>query len=159
VTVVFLLAATGCWADVELPRALSEGMALQRDSKVMIWCTADPGTKVRIQFRGDQFVTGVDTLGQWTVSLGPYPAGGPYEMVAPGRNSFVLHNILIGDVWRASGQSNMSFPVEHVANTGETIERDDLPKVRLFNVEDETATHPKRCSFGRLACCHSENCR
>src|SRR5262245_12290828 len=90
------LAANIARADVRLPRLIGDSMVLQRDSKINLWGWADPGERVRIEFQGKQATTKADRRGRWSVSLGPYVAGGPYEMSVAGRNTLTLQNILIG---------------------------------------------------------------
>jgi hypothetical protein len=93
---VALSASHACVADIRLPAVIGDAMVLQRDSKIRLWGWADPAA---------------DPSGHWSVSLGPYPAGGPYEMSIVGKNSVKLSDILIGDVWVASGQSNMELQI------------------------------------------------
>ena len=102
-----LLSANVSRADVQLPALVGSGMVLQRDAKIQIWGWADPREEVRIDFQGQYVRVRADRNGRWSTSLGPYPAGGPYDMTVAGKNRLTLKDILIGDVWLASGQSNM----------------------------------------------------
>lgn len=99
------------FANVRLPQIIGDGMVLQRDSPVRIWGWASPGEKVRIEFLNAAYTTHAGNDGRWSATIGPLSAGGPFTMNVVGRNQISLHNILVGDVWLASGQSNMEMPV------------------------------------------------
>src|SRR5690242_1636363 len=105
-----ILLTSLAWADVRLPRLVGDHMVLQRDAKIAIWGWADAGESVRIDFRGKRVTVRADQNGRWSASLGPFLAGGPYDMLVAGKNRLELHDILLGDVWLASGQSNMEAP-------------------------------------------------
>src|SRR5580700_4028298 len=149
--VISQLAAVGAAsADVRLPRLVGDHMVLQRDSKVAIWGRADPGDQIRIAFHGKQLKTKADRAGNWSISVGPYPAGGPYDMVIVGKNKVTVHDVLIGDVWLASGQSNMEFtlgrgPEDYmvgVANEDQEIADTTYPELRLFKVNRAVRFNP-----------------
>ena len=144
---VSLLAANASRAEVQLPALVGSGMVLQRDAKIRIWGWADPREEVRIDFQGKHVKVSADQTGRWSTSLGPYPAGGPYEMTVAGRNSLTLQDILIGDVWLASGQSNMEWPIKGVRgeidNADVEIAGANFPRIRLFRVEQKTAPKPE----------------
>jgi sialate O-acetylesterase len=136
-------------ADVRLPKLVSDNMVLQRDSRVMLWGWADAGESVEIKFQSQVVATKADADGRWFTSIGPFEAGGPYEMTIKGNNSIHLRNILLGDVWLASGQSNMEFPVKAsgewrtgVVNAEQEIARANFPEVRLFKVHQKAAFAP-----------------
>jgi sialate O-acetylesterase len=135
-------------AAVRLPAIIGDGMVLQRDSKISIWGLADPGEQVAIAFLGKSFKTKADGAGRWSVSLGPYPAGGPYEMAIVGKNSVRLKDILMGDVWLASGQSNMELALQggyglKVDNGDREIESANFPQIRLLSFQQKTAPRPE----------------
>jgi sialate O-acetylesterase len=96
---------------IRLPRLISDGMVLQRDIPIKIWGWADPGNKVNIEFLGKTYRTRADVHGNWNVELPATIDGGPYSMKV---NEIVIHDILIGDVWLCSGQSNMELPIRRV---------------------------------------------
>ena len=146
-----VIVALGGWreavAEVRLPAVIGDSMVLQRDARIRLWGWADPGEPVTIAFLGDSFSTRTDHTGRWSVSLGPYPAGGPYEMSIAGKNTLKLSDILIGDVWLASGQSNMEMPLGeyfglHVDNADREIAAAAFPRIRLLAVEQRTAPRP-----------------
>jgi sialate O-acetylesterase len=94
-------------AQVRLPKLISDGMVLQRDSKLNIWGWASPGEKLSVQFKSKSYKTTADKDGKWTIVLPAMKAGGPYTMEIKGTNNIRINDILIGDVWLCSGQSNM----------------------------------------------------
>jgi len=120
-------------ADVKLPVLISDGMVLQRDSKLIIWGWASPGEKVQVRFNKQSVRTVTDSEGNWKVSLSPGKAGGPYSMTVTGNNTITLNDILIGDVWFCSGQSNMVVNMERVKEKyPEDIAGANFPEIRNF---------------------------
>ncbi|MCF3650781.1 sialate O-acetylesterase [Synoicihabitans lomoniglobus] len=95
-------------ADVRLPSIVGDGMVLQRDAALKIWGWADPGESVSVAFRKQQLAATADADGKWMVRLEPLSPGGPDTMEIQGHNSLLLRDIYVGDVWVASGQSNMT---------------------------------------------------
>ena len=131
-------------ANVTLPALVSDNMVLQRNAKINLWGWGDVDEKITIEFQKKQTVAHADKDGKWKVVLEPLLAGGPYEMVIKGKNTIAIHNILIGDVWLASGQSNMEFMLKNVNNATEEIETADYPDIRLFTVQKKFAFQPER---------------
>jgi sialate O-acetylesterase len=101
------LAAPAARADVKLPPILSSHMVLQRDADVPIWGTAKPGEKVTVKFRDQSKEAVADKDGKWAVKLAPLKAGGPDKLTVAARNTITLEDVLVGEVWIGSGQSNM----------------------------------------------------
>lgn len=108
------------FGQARLPLLISNGMVLQRDAKVKIWGWASAGEKVSVSFYGKTYVTTTGNDGKWSVVLPPLKAGGPYGMEINASNHITLSDILVGDVWICSGQSNMELPMERVAPVYET---------------------------------------
>lgn len=106
---LFSLLVISAKAEVTLPKLISNGMILQRDQKVKLWGWASPGEKISIQFNGQTLNTTCSENLRWEATLAPMKAGGPYQMTVTGENTIVLKEILLGDVWLCSGQSNMEF--------------------------------------------------
>src|SRR5690349_8489119 len=106
-----LLLLVGCFitlhAQIKLPRLIADGLVLQRDTKLNIWGWASAGENISIMFRGNTYTTQASADGHWIATLPSQSAGGPYDMILRGKNEITLHNILVGDVWICSGQSNM----------------------------------------------------
>ena len=100
-------------AKVKLPSVLSDGMVLQRERPIKIWGTADPGENVVVTFKKKKYTAVADENGKWLVTLPAMKAGGPYELTV---NEMTVKDILIGDVWLCSGQSNMELTVARVAD-------------------------------------------
>lgn len=103
------IAATG-EAVVKLPAVLGSHMVLQRDRQVPIWGTAAAGEKVTVKFRDQEKSTVADAKGKWTVKLDALQAGGPDTLTVKGSNEVILEDVLVGEVWLGSGQSNMALP-------------------------------------------------
>lgn len=100
-------------AKVKLPAVLSDGMVLQRERPIKIWGTADAGEDVTVTFKKKKYTAKADNDGKWLVTLPAMKAGGPYEMAV---NDLLVKDILVGDVWLCSGQSNMELTVSRVAD-------------------------------------------
>ncbi|MCX7598833.1 MAG: sialate O-acetylesterase [Armatimonadetes bacterium] len=135
-----MLSAASCSASVKLPALVGDNMVLQRDAKLRIWGTADPGEEIAVAFCGQEKATAADKRGRWHVTLGPFPAGGPFEMTITGRNTITLRNILVGEVWVCSGQSNMEWPVAASLNAEQEIAAANWPQIRLFTVHKAIST-------------------
>src|SRR6185369_6999492 len=106
-SLVFLVSTS--YSQVRLPKIVSDGMILQRDAKLNLWGWAAKGEKISIKFNGKSYKTIGDAEGKWKVVLPPMKAGGPYSMDITASNKITLTDILIGDVWLCSGQSNMEY--------------------------------------------------
>jgi len=137
-TVVLVFLAVGLsHGQVTLPRLVSDGMVLQRGNDTRIWGWASPGEAIDVEFVGRKFSTNADGEGNWEVNLGSLQPGGPHRMVISGSNVITLNNILIGDVWVASGQSNMELPMRRLYWVyPEVIEQSDNPNIRQFWVPE-----------------------
>jgi sialate O-acetylesterase len=124
-------------------------MVLQRDRPIHVWGWADQGEKVSVAMHGATGTATPDALGKWDVYLPPQPAGGPYQLTVHGNNSIVLDDILIGDVWFASGQSNMEMPLKGfngapLQNSAEEIANANHPGIRLLFVRHKASDYPLR---------------
>jgi len=120
-------------ANIKLPLLLSNGMVLQRDTKLIIWGWASPGEKVQVRINKKTVSTVTDSDGNWKVSLPPMKAGGPYTMMVKGNNTVTINDILVGDVWFCSGQSNMVLNMERVKEKyPEDIAGANFPEIRNF---------------------------
>lgn len=120
-------------AQIRLPRLVRDSMVLQRETKIRIWGWAAPGEKIRIQFNNKQYKTTTGADGKWAAFLLPMKAGGPYQMQIDGHNQIVLKDILIGDVWICSGQSNMVHQMSlHRDRYEKDIAAANYPAIRHF---------------------------
>jgi sialate O-acetylesterase len=98
---------------------------------------------VSATFRGETKSTIADTLGRWSLYLSPGEAGGPFQLEIKGTNTITLNDVLVGDVWVASGQSNMEFPMHELANPAPEIAAAQYPKIRIFRVEHRPSDYPR----------------
>ena len=120
-------------AEIKLPRILSDGVVLQRDTRVKLWGWAAANERVTLNFKKKKFSTKADNSGRWLILLPPQKAGGPYEMSFKGQNEIKISNILFGDVWLCSGQSNMVLPMERVKEKyPDEIANANYPEIRNF---------------------------
>jgi len=131
---LFIISQT-VFCQVRLPRLVSDGMVLQRDANVKIWGCAGEGEKVTIKFDGKTYNTTADIDGKWAVTLPELKAGGPYNMDVSASNHLTIKDILIGDVWVCSGQSNMDLTMDRVKYRYEdVIANSNNPAIRRFFV-------------------------
>ncbi|MFZ0958576.1 MAG: sialate O-acetylesterase, partial [Candidatus Sulfotelmatobacter sp.] len=142
ITVLILFATVSAAANVTLPALLADHMVVQRGLPVHVWGTAAPHESVTVTFRGETKSGTADDLGRWSVSLAPGEAGGPFQMSVIAANTITLNDVLVGDVWVASGQSNMEFPMTGLNKAQEEIAAANFPKIRLFHVKHKTADYP-----------------
>jgi sialate O-acetylesterase len=110
--------------------------------RIPVWGHADVGEKVTVELGGHvaETTTGID--GKWKLYLGPLDAGGPFEMTVSGRNKVVLKNVLVGEVWICSGQSNMAMEVENCQNARQEMAAANYPMIRQFQVKRAKSLHP-----------------
>ncbi|MDR0349683.1 MAG: hypothetical protein LBH90_09365 [Tannerella sp.] len=119
-------------AEIKLPKLFADGMVLQRDRNITVWGTADAGEAVSVRFLGKSFTTVADAGGDWSVTLPPAKAGGPYVMTV---NEVEIRDILTGDVWLCSGQSNMELPIHRVMDLyADEVKLINNPMIRQFRV-------------------------
>ena len=146
-----LLAAPLAHATVRLPALVGSHMVLQRVRLVPVWGWAAPGEQVSVTFRGKTYAASLpDASGRWQVTLPATPAGGPYTITVKGQNTIELTDVLVGDVWLASGQSNMQMPVKDhpggyqpVQQADQEIAAANWPTIRFFTVNQTVAYRPQ----------------
>lgn len=129
-------------ANVKPARIFSSNMVLQQGQQNPVWGWADKGEKVTISFAGKTITTKADKAGKWSAKLPSLDYGGPYEMTIKGKNTIQFDNILIGDVWICSGQSNMEWMVMNTNNAKSEIASANYPNIRLFTVAKKVAQKP-----------------
>jgi sialate O-acetylesterase len=121
------------FAQIILPQIVRDSMVLQRDAEINIWGWASKGEKVTVLFNQKKYTTKATPGGKWRIVLSPMKAGGPYNMLISGKNKITLKNILIGDVWFCSGQSNMVHQLNiHDVTYADEIAKADYPAIRQF---------------------------
>ena len=127
-------------AEVRLPSIIGDNMVLQRGVKVRIWGKANAGERITVTFDRKSVNTVADAQGRWQVWLGPLKAGGPSELTIKGDNVLTIKNVLVGEVWICSGQSNMEWALVNTVDGAEAVAQANYPEIRLFTVEHNTAT-------------------
>jgi sialate O-acetylesterase len=148
------LAAVACLsvqakADVKPFALFSDGMVLQSGVECPIWGTAEPGEEISLTLAFGNKAPGLGVLpvkadkdGKWMVKIGPIAPGGPNTITIHGKNTVTIKDVLVGEVWVASGQSNMEFHLSSAANAKEDIAKSKNPKMRLFTVPETIAAEP-----------------
>lgn len=135
ILLLLIISAFNADAKVKLPAIVGNNMVLQRNEVVKVWGWADPGEKVTVSFLKTKYTSKTGTDGKWMVKLKPMNAGGPFSMEITGTNKIVLTDILIGDVWICSGQSNMTHYLgRHAERYAKEISEATIPQIRQFYV-------------------------
>lgn len=154
---ILLSLATPLFADVRLPNVFSDHMVLQRDQPIKVWGWAAPGEKIKILLSGKAAATSADADGGWKVELPSMKAPGPHEMTVTGKNTVKITDILVGEVWVCSGQSNMEFELKHALNAQQEIKAADYPQIRLLLVPRTPAGLPLNDVKTRWSVCAPDN--
>jgi sialate O-acetylesterase len=141
-------------AAVKLPALISDHMVLQQGVPVRIWGTADPGEAVSVQFQGQTVGGKAAENGKWALWLKPLSAAGPLEMTV---NNLSIKDVLVGEVWLGSGQSNMEFALNQAVNHDEEIAHADYPLIHVFLVKRIVAEQPADDVSGAWQVCTPQN--
>lgn len=131
------------FALVRLPKILSDNMVLQREKPITIWGWADAKEKITIQFNKQTVTTVAAKDGKWKATLKAEVAGGPYQLIVKGKNVITLSNVLVGDVWICSGQSNMEWTLTNTENSDKEIQKADVPMIRHYKIPNTVSATPK----------------
>ncbi len=152
-----LTVATPASANVTLPHVFGNHMVLQRDQALPVWGWADPDEKVSVQI-GDQpaVTTTASKDGEWRVTMPKMGAGGPFTVKITGKNTITRDDVLVGEVWLCSGQSNMEMAVGSCLNAQQEIAGANYPKIRTIKVPKLTASVPARDFPGEWKVCSPE---
>lgn len=153
VVFVCVVSASGACADVKLPSIFSDHMVLQQGMPVPVWGQASPGERVAVSLGRERGEATAGRDGRWLVRLPALRAGGPHELAVAGRNTIRLRDVLVGEVWLASGQSNMQFSVENAQNPKQEIAQASYPQIRTFNVALTAAVEPQADCRGEWVVC------
>lgn len=130
-----LLIASTSFADVKLPKLMSDGVILQRDTSTSIWGWAEEGETVEVSLNDELLGKTSTRNGEWQIMIGAQSAGGPHQLKIVGTNSIEINDVYFGDIWIASGQSNMELPMERVKEKyQDLIATADYPLIRQFKV-------------------------
>jgi sialate O-acetylesterase len=127
------LAPLSSHADVTIPNIFSDHMVLQQKQQNKVWGKSEPGEKVSVRIAGNTFEATADDEGNWSVMLDALSAGGPHELVIAGANEITIVDVLIGEVWICSGQSNMQFTVRGTNDADLAVAGAKYPKIRMIN--------------------------
>jgi sialate O-acetylesterase len=160
---LLVMASTSYWgfSSVSLPVFFGDNMVLQRDRPIPIWGWAKPGEKVTVSFDHQIKATKADKQGSWMITLDPEAAGGPFVLRVTAENALEIANVLVGEVWICSGQSNMEMPIEgwgKVNNYQKEIADANYPEIRHFKVPNSVSATPKNnIDGGAWKICNPEN--
>jgi sialate O-acetylesterase len=143
-------------AQLKLHALFSDGMVLQSDFACPVWGTVEPGEEISVSIAGQKKTAKAGADGKWSLKLDPLKAGGPHEMVVAGRNSVTLRDVLVGEVWICSGQSNMEWVVNGSNNAAEEKAAANFPKIRHFLVPKRQEAAPVTDLVGSWKLCSPE---
>ncbi|MGC8669464.1 MAG: sialate O-acetylesterase [Chthonomonadales bacterium] len=147
--------ASACAQPVQpfLSPLFTDNMVLQRGMRDPVWGWTTPGATVTVEVAGKRATAVADASGKWMARIGPFSAGGPFTLNVKGPEQRTLHNVMVGDVWLCSGQSNMQMGIANVNNAAEEIAHADYPSIRLFTVPMEVAYAPRSTVSGAWQVC------
>jgi sialate O-acetylesterase len=160
VVAFLMVSAAASKAEVTLPRIFGSNMVLQQGIEIPVWGWANPGERVTVTLSKSTASVRTGRDGKWKVQLPRFEYGGPYTMTITGRNRIIFDNVMIGEVWIASGQSNMEWPLAQSNQAEEEIAAASYPDIRLFQVPRAVAQLPeediasgewKACTPGNVA--------
>ncbi|UOQ51180.1 sialate O-acetylesterase [Hymenobacter cellulosivorans] len=151
-------------ANVTLPALIADNMVLQQQSTVALWGWAEPGEAVTVtaSWQKAPVKATADAQGNWLVRVPTGKAGGPYTVNFQGKNQLTVSNVLLGEVWLCSGQSNMAFSISKKPNSGsytgvineaQVVPKANYPAIRMFTVKNTVANEPQRDTKGQWQVC------
>jgi sialate O-acetylesterase len=148
--------SAAAWADVKLPAIISDHMVLQAEVAAPIWGWAEAGEEVAVTIDGKQATTRTGTNGKWKVSLPPLRAGGPHKLVVQGKNRLQVEDVLVGEVWLGSGQSNMAMTVNRAQDFEAEVALAKWPQIRMFTVSSGASPQAQEDCMGSWSVCSPE---
>jgi len=154
---ITFIASQRVFADVKLPAIFSDHAVLQRDMSVPVWGWAAPSEEVTVAIAGQTQKTTADDKGKWRVTLSPLSVGEPLKMVVEGKNRLERNDILVGEVWLCSGQSNMEWPVSLSTNADLEIPAANNPQIRFARVKGQGSQTPVEDFDGGWQVCTPES--
>ncbi|MBQ78676.1 MAG: sialate O-acetylesterase [Planctomycetaceae bacterium] len=159
IVAICLLSPVIASAELSLPNIFSDHMVLQRERTASIWGTATPGSRVRIDFKGQQTNVDTNTDGHWRVGIptGEADGKGATLTIQSGSQTVAIKDVMVGEVWLASGQSNMVFSMNRVPAYAEIIATSAHPGIRMFNAQGVTAVEPQNDIEGQWSICNPES--
>lgn len=157
---IFLIFNAITNANVRMPLLFSDGMVLQRNKEIPVWGWAEANEKVEVRFNKQTKTIQADKDGRWMIKLSAEKAGGPFELIITGKNKIIIKDVLVGEVWICSGQSNMEFQMYKVMNSEKEMADSNYPMIRHFGVAQDLSGTPKEdLKEGKWAVANKENIR
>lgn len=141
-TALALACSSVLFANPRLPKIFGDNMVLQRNHAIAVWGWADKGEEITVQLNKQTRSVRADKTGKWKAELAPEQAGGPYQLTVTGKSVLTINDVLVGDVWICSGQSNMEFVVANSDNAAEEMRHADFPQIRHFKVPNTISATP-----------------
>ena len=141
VVVVFLFLIQTVVAQISLPYIFSDNMVLQRGQKMPVWGFSSPNETIKVVFKKQLKETKANEKGEWMVYLDQEKAGGPYELTVSGKNKITFKNVLVGDVWLASGQSNMEWNLAATEGYDKELKQTKFPLIRHIKIKKSILYH------------------
>lgn len=158
-----LVASLGCFlsaatlqAEVRLAGVFGDHMVLQREMAVPVWGWADPGESITVTVGDQSKQATADATGKWMLALDALPAGGPFALTATGSNKVTINDVLVGEVWLCSGQSNMAMTVSRAKDFDSEQQHADFPQIRHFKTVAHATPEPQADCSGSWSVCSSE---
>lgn len=153
VVFVAIFATSAVHAEVKLPAIFSDHMVVLSGAKVPVWGWADAGEKVTATLAGQTASAVTNADGKWTLAFGKLAVGGPHVMTVEGKNKLTVDDVLVGEVWLGSGQSNMAMTVQSSLNFDQEKSAADLPQLRMFNLVRNPQPEPQADCQGSWQIC------
>jgi len=158
---VMIVSQSACYAQITLPKVFGDNMVLQRNIKIPVWGNATPGTLIIAELGSVRTTAKADKTGKWMVRFPKFKAGGPYTLKIYEQDNpdtkTILKDILIGDVWVASGQSNMEWQVQQAQDAKKEIAKADFPQIRFLFVGHDKKLTPQTDISGSWKVCDTAN--
>ena len=145
-----------CRANPVLPSLFTDHAVLQRDQPIRIWGTADAGEAITVSLGGETVKSIAEGSGKWAATLPAMPAGGPFTLLVKGKSTVAIHDVMLGEVWVASGQSNMDFSLAGSANAAVELPHANRPYIRLFKVPLQSSLQPQKAVSSSWHLCSPE---
>lgn len=156
IMIALIAAANHALSEVRLPAIISDHMVLQQGKAAPIWGWADPGEEVSVSIAGRTKTTHADSSGNWSIKLKSLRPGGPHQLLVKGKNEILINDVLVGEVWLGSGQSNMAQPAQEARDFATTKADSEQPRIRMFKVESGGATNILSDCTGSWKVCSPE---
>jgi sialate O-acetylesterase len=155
----FLLASGALHAEAQVPSVFADHMVLQRDAPIPVWGKAAAGEKITVSLSDKRAETAANAEGKWRVDLPALPAGGPHTLTIAGTNTITFQDVLVGEVWFCSGQSNMEFKLPAALNGAKESADANFPLIREFNADKVIASQPREDVKGKWFVCSPANAK